>query len=355
MGNDGQLAWDLGTLRAGAFPHTFNVAARIDAGIASGALLTVTAQAGASDAEVRLDNNSDSAALVVQPAGPDLAVSSSLPAAAMTVDQPVSFTLQVANQGNVPAAGAALTLTLPPSVTLRTAIPGPSMAAPGRLVWNVGNMAPDAAQSFTVTVALDPALAAFVPDPGVAPAATGLLTYTLSAGSQTADANLANNSENVAKHAVLAGSDVAVWLSAIGAGDPATLATGQDLTITLRYANLGNRPASSTSVTLSLWSGLSLTIAQPSPSRTATSSIFAGGLAVWDVGNLRVGESGEIQGRVHAVSVPPEGSLMMATLATTGPDLHLGNNVDQEWRRSASLAGPRREYLPVMLRGAAGT
>jgi uncharacterized repeat protein (TIGR01451 family) len=349
MGGANRPVWELGTLAAQELPRIFDVVARIDSGVPPGTVLTATAQASTSDADAMPENNQFQAfGLLVQPPGPDLAVQSDLDAAAMTVGQPVTFTMEVANAGNALAAGAAVTLTLPASVTLVSAVPMTSTSSAGHATWNLGNLAPDASRRITVTLALDPALAAMAPfDPNLETG--GVLTYTLRAGSATPDIDLSNNMEQVVKGVEFAGPDLTVWLGVQGADDVGTLTVGQDVTYTILYGNFGNRIAPTTTVTLSLWSGLSLVSAQPAPSRTMTSTTFAGGVLGWDLGALEVGESGSIQARAHVASVPAEGSLVLATIGNAHLDIYPANNVDL-LIRSQFVQSPQRLFLPLVQR-----
>jgi len=67
--------------------------------------------------------------------------------------------------------------------------------------------------------------------------------------------------------------------------------------------------------------------AQPAPSRRDTSTTFAGGVLVWDPGSLPVGEWDTIQVRLHVDSIPPEGSLVLATIGSNAADIRPTNNV----------------------------
>ncbi len=346
----GQVVWDLSTLAAQGMPDVFDVAAQIGAGVAPGTPLTVTAQASTSDADAALADNQDEASeLIVQPPGPDLVVMSGLGGTAMTVGQPVTFTVEVANRGNTIATGNALTLTLPASVTLVSAVPVTSTSSAGRATWNLGSLAPNATQQVTVSVALNPSLIALVSlDPDLEPA--GTLTYTLKVGSATPDFDLANNTEVAVRPVELPGPDLTVSLGVEGAASPGELAAGQTVTYTIFYGNLGNQIAPTTTISFSLWSGLSLVSAQPAPSRTVTSTSF-GGVFGWDLGDLEVGESGAIQAQIHVTSVPAEGSLILATVSSASLDINLADNVELDLRMADSAAS-QKVFLPIVIRSA---
>lgn len=203
-----------------------------------------------------------------------------------------------------------------------------------------------------VIVALDPSLGALVPmDPEVRTSA--LLTYTLGVASATPDIDLSNNAEQVVKNVELPGSDVQTWFNLEGAGEAGQLPAGQVVTYTVHYANYGNQVAPSTTLTVSLGSGLTLIDAQPAPTRTVTSTNFAGGVLGWDVGDLAVGDTGTVTVRVQVGPVPDDGTTVLATINAGGQDVDPANNVYQEVRAAgAAQAAVSRVYLPVVTRNA---
>ena len=347
-GDANQPVWDIGILTTRASLQTFRLAARVNGSVTPGTVLTMMAQATASDAGPTPDDHF-AEALLVKPLGPDLAVQAQdLVGAAMTIGQPITTTFGVVNRGTAIAPSTRLTLTLPASVTLVSAIPAPTSTGLGTANWNLGGLAPDASRRITVTLDLDPSLAARVPADSNLETG-GVLTYTLRAGSATPDIDLSNNMVQVVKGIEFAGPDLAVWLGVQGAGDLGTLTAGQDVTYTLMYGNFGNRSAPGTAVTLSLGSGVSLTGAEPAASRTAPSPTFAGGVVGWDLGNLAVGDANVIQVHIRVNAVPPEGSMALATITSNELDINPGNNVDFVVRRQAS--GPRTStYLPLVRR-----
>lgn len=323
-GGSGQMIWDLGTLAARALPPTIDLVARVDPTVVPGTLLMTSAEVTTSDAEKTLKNNRSDMELSVEALGPDLVVSSDLAGAAMTVDRPVTFQITVANQGNAPASGAMFTLTLPNLVKLRSAsVMNPATSQAG-VTWTLGDMKPGASQAITVSLDLDPRL-----NPGTP------LGFTLTATSRTPDIDQSNNREEVVKSVEFAGSDLAVSLAVEGADAPDTLRIGQDVTYTIRYTNIGSQVAHKSVLTLSLWSGLSLKSAQPAQSRTTTNTNFAGGVVIWDLGDLPIGASGVIRAQVHVRSVPKEGSLVLATISTSDRDINQANNSSLDRRHAA--------------------
>jgi len=223
----------LDTLDAEGVPRLFDVVAEVGTGVTPVTILTATAQASTSDPDANpSDNQYEAFGLLVQPPGPDLTVRSTLAGTAMTVGLPITFTVEVANAGNAPAAGTSLTPTLPVSVTLVSATPAPSTSGADRATWEIGDLAAGATQPITVTVFLGADLAALASrDPDSEPA--GVLTYTLRVGSVTPDVDLSNNEEQVVKPVEFAGPDLSVSLNVEGADGPGTLSVGQDTTYTL--------------------------------------------------------------------------------------------------------------------------
>ncbi|GIV82772.1 MAG: hypothetical protein KatS3mg051_2126 [Anaerolineae bacterium] len=347
MAGANRPVWELGTLAAGGVPRLFDVVARIGAGVAPGTVLTVTAQVSTSDADANpSDDQYQAFGLLVQPSGPDLAVGSEIAATAMTVGRPITFTMEVANAGNAPATGTALTLTLPVSVTLVSASPGPATSTADSAIWNWGSLVPATSRQVTVTVSLEPALAAFVSlEPDAEP--RNVLTYTLRVGSVTPDFDLNNNVEQVVEPVASAGPDLSVSLNVEGADGPGTLSAGQDVTYTLLYGNFGNQIAPTTTLTLSFWSGLNLVSAQPMPSRRDTSTTFAGGVLGWDLGDLPVGEWGKVRVQLHVASIPLEESLVLAVIGSDASDIHPVDNVALDWR--TINVDVNQVYLPLLL------
>ena len=111
---------------------------------------------------------------------PDLWVESALPAE-IRPETAQTMTLQYGNRGGGLAAGASITLTLPPGLTLDSAEPPPSSAAP-ELVWQLPSILPGAVgPSIVLTLSIEPG------------AAGATLTPTIVIDSTTPELELANN------------------------------------------------------------------------------------------------------------------------------------------------------------------
>ena len=344
-----QPVWDLGTLTAEGIPQVFDVVGQIGAGVAPGTVLTITAEAGLSEADVNpADNQAESFGLEVQPSGADLITYSEIEASAMIPGQLVTFTVGASNGGNVSAAASALTLTLPASVTLVSAIPAPYSVGPDRVSWQLGDITVNALAEVTMTAYLHPALGATVL---LSPTEEGgdVLTYTLQVSTVTPDFDPSNNVQDVVMPLEFAGPDLLAKLTVATASGSAVTA-GQDITYTVFYGNYGNQTAPTTTLTLSLWSGMQLVNAEPAPGRTITSSTFLGGVLGWDMGDLPVGDQGEIRVRVHVVQIPSEGNMVLAVVRSNEVDVQPTDNVDVRIESSKSYA----VYLPLVMASAHG-
>jgi hypothetical protein len=330
-----RLIWKLGTIPAGALPLTFDMKLALANDVPSPAQLTVSADVTMSDPDKNLEGNSDRIVMAVQPAAADLGVGSNLEAVPFTIGEPVKFTAEVGNWGNIAASASALTLTFPLKVSFKSGEPEPDTAGGNTVTWQLGDIAPAASRTVTVTIALDPSLAATVSESTT----QNLLKFKFDASTTTTQANPPSNHLEIDKHVERAGSDLKIWLNIQNADNPGELPVGKDVTYMMRYGNFGNALARHASVSLSLWEGLNLVHAEPPVARSAKSERFAGGVLSWDVGDLEVGQSNVIKVQLHVTSVPEDGSLVMATIVAPGPSANSGENVAYSWRHAPRAAG----------------
>jgi len=306
------IVWNLGTIAAHAFPQTFdlNLAVAKDAP----SELTVSADATSSEGEQHTENSSDTFPIIVKPAAADLVVQSTLGTEVLTVGKPVKFRVGVSNQGNITASAILLSVMLPPKVSFKSSDPGPTATSGDTITWQLGDIAPESSRTIAVTIALDITLTASVSEP----TRENLLKFVFDASTTTTQVTPANNHLEIEKHVELAGPNLKVWLSVQGADNPGELPIGKDVTYTITYGNFGNAPAQHTSVSLSLWEGLSLARGEPAPTGTSKSDRFGGGVLAWDVGDLPVGQSSIIKSQIHVTSVAEDGSLVMAAISAPG-------------------------------------
>jgi uncharacterized repeat protein (TIGR01451 family) len=334
MASAHQPVWDFGTLSI-TQTKSVHVAAQVDAGIAVGSVLTVTADASTSDVDANLsDNHAEAFGVWVQPAGPDLIALSDLAEVVMSVDRPVTATIDIINYGNAIAPGTQLTLTLPPSVTLKSATPITASAVANGYRWNFGAVGVDEIRRVTLTLQLDSRLI------------TETLPFQLNASTTATDLHLDDNVLIEHNQVTSQGSDLLLWWNRANMG--ALPALNQTITYTLNYANLGNQAAASTTLTLTLGAGLSLMSTQPPAQR-----IVSGTIAGWDVGQLAVTDDGTITVTAKVNAVPTHSSVTWATIGSKTPDLDLSNNLLVDYASayvSAPVSGKFRLFLPLIKR-----
>jgi uncharacterized repeat protein (TIGR01451 family) len=148
--------------------------------------------------------------------------------------QPLTYTATVANAGPAPAAGVAATLTLPtgPALVSATAVPGSCLPAAVSLTCSVGDLAPGASATITVTVT---------------PGQAGTLAATARVAGSSTDADPANDTAQTATTVVAAAGPPAkaaptLAVEATGSGPVgsvttarATLAGGAVVTGTIAF------------------------------------------------------------------------------------------------------------------------
>lgn len=325
-----KLIWNIGTMRAAAAAVIFELDVVTNRKIPLNTELQVTATVSTSDADASPDNDRADFVFIVAPSGTDLQVGSDLEAVPLTISHPIKFTTTVFNWGTTSSSPASLSVNLPSQVSFLESDPVPTASKQSSLSWQLGQIEPAGRRTVTITVKPDIALGTPLGPRGP----TNSLKFVFDATSATSDLNPADNHLEVQKWPEREGFDAAVWISVEGADTPGELPIGKDVTYTLTYGNFGNQPAPKSSVSLRLPDGLSLVSANPAPARTTKTEQFLGGVAAWDTGDLRVGESKLIQCKVHVASVPEDGSVVMAKVSADGVDIDTRNNVAYSWRRA---------------------
>jgi hypothetical protein len=330
-----EIAWDLGTLKAGASPRIVEITLASADNLKANTELTVNATVATTDSGSQPKNSSSAYTVQIQPAAAALAIESNLTSVPVTVDAPVKFTAAVENLGTVDAAASALTLTLPPMVSFKSSDPAPSATTANVVTWQLGDIAAGESRAVAITVALNISLGAVASEPGP----ESLLQFKLDASTSTAGVDSAASHLVVNRHVELAGPNLKVWLSVQGADSPGELVAGKDVTYTIAYGNFGNAPAQHASVSLSLWDGLNFLRAKPVPTGTGKNDRFGGGVFSWDVGDLPVGRSSIIKSQIHVDSVPENGSLVMATISAPDATVISTESTAYSLRHAARLAG----------------
>jgi uncharacterized repeat protein (TIGR01451 family) len=329
------LVWNLGTMAAGTLPRIFELDVTAPSSARADTEFDISATVATTDNDANQGNNKSVLSLRVKPAVADLSVESSLVEQPLAIGPPIKFTAGVSNWGTVVAAGCALTLTLPPKVTVTSSDPAPAATSGNTATWQLGDIAPAASETVAVMIALDTGLATSASES----APESPLKFKFDASTTTTQVKPANNHLEIEKHVERAGSDLKVWLGVQGADNPGELTVGKDVTYTITYGNFGNAPAQQASISLSLAEGLNLVRAEPPPAGTSKNDRFAGGVLSWNAGDLAVGQSDVIKSQVHVTSVPEDGSLVMATISAPGPSVNSGDNVAYSLRHAPRLPG----------------
>jgi len=325
-------AWDLGTIKAGAFPRLIQLNLKINGDVQPHSRVTIGAGVATTDQEDNLQNNSDALTLAVEPAAAAIALNSDLDAVALTADAPTRFTVDVSSVGTVTAGSVTLSMTPPAGVSFVSSEPAASVAN-NSVEWRLGDMEPGGMRTVGIGVAIDKRLAQQAAD-GVTPAT---IRFEFGASTTTTAATAGDHRLVVDKRVERAGHDLKLWLTVAGAGEPGELVVGSDVDYVVDYGNFGNRSATAAKVTVTLPSGLVPVSPEPAKSDGNAKDNAATRTLSWDVGDVRVGESRTIRTRVHVASIPPEGALATASISASGRDIDPENNRAVSLRRAARI------------------
>jgi hypothetical protein len=352
--------WKLGTVDAGAFPQLFDVDLQASNEVITGKGLGVAAVVSNSDQQPRDENTTATTVFLVAKAAANLVTESNLGGVPFTTDGPVEFTVDVTNLGTVPAAACVLKVAVPTRATFTSSSPEPAERSGNVVTWVIGELAPAQSSSVTVRVTLDGILRAAAY--GFAPA-LGSLNFVFDATTTTDQSDPNSGHLEIDRYAEPSGSNVAVSMNVLGAAYPGELLIGKDATIEVIYGNFGNAAASKAMVALTLPKGLDLVGATPAAARSDRNAAPGSSVASWDLGDLRVGESGVIRSRIHVSSIGEDGSLVSVQISAEGKDIPSAEKtayslqraansdvgVAAAWRRSPATGGDRttRRILPI--------
>ena len=123
------------------------------------------------------------------------------------------------------------------------------------------------------------------------------------------------------------------------------LPVGRDATFEIIYGNFGNAPASKVVVSLTLPNGLDLVGAVPAVARSTKSDKSGPSISSWDLGDLRVGESGIIKSQVLVTSIGADGSLVSAAISAAGNDVPSREKTAYSLQRAANSGDKVAEAL----------
>lgn len=315
------LVWEIDTLDPKALPRFFEVTAQTDSNLAPGGQLEISAEVACSEGIANPAHSHASDTIFVQPAGPSLVFSgSTLDSVPLTIDDPVTFEVNLTNAGNLSATDTRLEATLPKEVAFDKADPPPASSSGQVVTFKLGDLARNESRAVTMTVEFDPHQRSDVI------LSDRPLTFAFRVARIASGAEVTDSHFEITKHIESVGQDVAVWLTAEGSEEPGEASPNTDVTCVIKFANLGNQAAHKVTVTLNLGSGVALAHSDPQPSGTGNNDAFPGGVAHWDIGDLGVGISGTIRSVIHVTSVPDDGTLVNATITADGIDIDSSNN-----------------------------
>ncbi|MFC1994885.1 hypothetical protein ACFLVK_00565 [Chloroflexota bacterium] len=146
--DDGDLiTWDGGiTITAGgsiSFTVTAKVASPVDDGtVVANAVSATSAEGAQTGTEITTMVHSAPALTIDKSDSPD----------PVEAGAALTYTLMYQNTGNAVACDATITDYLPSEVNYDSAVPAPSSVSYGTLTWDIGDLAPDGAQTITIKV-----------------------------------------------------------------------------------------------------------------------------------------------------------------------------------------------------------
>ncbi len=312
------LRWDLGTVPAGAYPQLFGLDLQAAKDLTAGKGLGVAASVSTSDHSLNEVNSRNAIVFLAANAAANLVVQSNLDNVAFTASDPVDFSAEVTNLGTVAASACLLKMTLPAKASFQWSDPWPSENTGSMVSWKLDDLAPALSRTVKIRIKLDRILqmAAY----GLAPS-QGALNFKFAASTATNQLNPANGHLEIARYPERKGSNVTVSLNVVGADHPGELPIGKDVTYEIVYGNFGNAPAKDVSLSLKLPDGLVLVDAQPPAASSSKSDKSGGGVFLWNLGDLAVGQSGIVKSKVHVTSVGADGSLVSAVISAAGNDV----------------------------------
>jgi uncharacterized repeat protein (TIGR01451 family) len=204
----------------------------------------------------------------------------------------VTYTISYSNTGSATATSVAITDAVPANTTFVSATGGGTLAA-GVVTWNLGNLAPGASGSVTLTVQ------------AASPLANGTVitngTYAIDCA-ETAPVSGAAVTTTVTSAPILS-------VSKTDAPDP--VAAGANITYTINYSNTGNENASNVVLTDTIPANTSFVSA-------TGGGTLAAGVVTWNIGAVNAGASSSRQLVVQVTSPLPNGTVI--TNGTYGID-----------------------------------
>ncbi|MDX1582793.1 MAG: IPTL-CTERM sorting domain-containing protein [Thermoanaerobaculia bacterium] len=263
---------DLGTLASGG-SATVTITVTTDP-VGSDQTITNSASVTSDETDTNPANNSESeqtTVLVTAPPRADLAVTKSDSPDPATVGEPLTYTLNLVNNGPEDATGVTLTDSLPSGATFDSvsSSQGSCSHSEGVVSCSLGTILNGGTATVTITVV---------------PTRDGEITNSVTVASDLADPDSTNNSatETTQVGAGAAGADLTILKS--DSPDPAVV--GQALTYTLTVINGGPNQATGVQVV----DTLPALVTFESASSTQGSCTESSGVVTCDLGTVNVGE-----------------------------------------------------------------
>ena len=269
---DGVLDLELSTLSAGA---TVTLTIVVNPTSAPGSTLVNSATVSAVEADPVADNNADSVSVPVRGVT-DLAIAAVVLPATVDIGQPLTYRLDVSNEGTVDEPDAVLGVAIPSGLVI-TSFTTPTGLAPtdvqGVLTFDLGPLL--AGQSDAITLVATPGLSN-----------VGTLTTGFSVWGQDYDSDSSNNTAT-AVATVSPASDLGVRLSAT----QAVAVSQTNWSYAVQVSNAGPSAATGVVATIPIPAGVQFVSASTSQGLTSTGT---DGVLEADLGTIAVGGSATV-------------------------------------------------------------
>lgn len=218
---------------------TFTVVYKVNAGTASGTIISDTVTVGATNDTFAADNSATATDVVATAAQADLALATAASPFAVIAGNNITYTQTVTNNGPATATAVSFTEATPANTTFQSVSPPVGWSCTTPPVGGTGNvnctdpsLAPGASANIIVVVNVGPAIA------------VATITANSSVTATTSDPIAANNSTTV-----VTGVNIACDLTVTNSGVPNPVIAGNNITYTQIVTNAGPSNCSSATFT----------------------------------------------------------------------------------------------------------